>query len=61
MVVGDALNVCAVFAALYQGNSGVSGLPTQSNQPAQGMLHMNMGMNGMTQQQAPATGMMYLV
>lgn len=41
--------VCVMFAALYQGSAGVSGI-TQSNPPTPGML--NMGMNGMTQQSA---------
>lgn len=52
------MSVCVIFAALYQGNAGVSGI-TQSNPPTPGILHMNMGMNGMAQQsaqQAPATG-----
>ena len=51
-----------MFVALYQGNTGVSGI-TQNNPAATaaaaGMLHMNMGMNVMVQQptqQAPAAG-----
>jgi len=47
-----------MFAALYPGNTGVSGM---TSPPAQGMLHVNMAVNGMTQQaatQVPATGNM---
>ena len=47
-----------MFAALYQGNTGVSGLTSPT---AQGMLNVNIAVNGMTQaatQQAPAIGNM---
>ena len=40
-----------IFTALYQGNAGVSGMASNTS-PVSGMMHMNMGMSGITQQPA---------
>lgn len=43
--------VSDIFTALYQGNAGVSGMASNTS-PVSGMMHMNMGMSGITQQPA---------
>ena len=40
-----------IFTALYQGNAGVSGMASNTS-PVSGIMHMNMGMSGITQQPA---------
>lgn len=45
------IKVLDIFTALYQGNTGVSGMASNTS-PVSGMMHMNMGMSGITQQPA---------
>ena len=49
--VSKGLYCILSFTALYQGNAGVSGMASNTS-PVSGMMHMNMGMSGITQQPA---------
>ncbi|XP_058969432.2 protein polybromo-1 isoform X2 [Pocillopora verrucosa] len=49
--LGGRITPQVMQQALYQGNAGVSGMASNTS-PVSGMMHMNMGMSGITQQPA---------